>query len=196
MEPPTDEKIVEHVEARTKEIVITNINVKSNILKAQKKQREAYEKTHTKRTYTELSIGDSVLLHNSRNLARKGKADLRQKYDGPYTLYSITGKLAQLKNTNGLILKKSYSIDRLKLFNTEQQHIPEISNNKSTVEPEEPKKTEATNISKLVEKGTIQKLLHKLAKIRPTIPQAKSVCEHNALLKTSPIFSLVSEVII
>ena len=97
-----------------------NENVKENMKKAQEKQKKDFKKNSQRgRKFIHFSIGDKVLVHNSRRYNKKSKANLAQNYDGPYIVVNIEGTKVTLKNEKGLVLKKQYSVDRLKLFQEE-----------------------------------------------------------------------------
>ena len=102
-----------------------------NIQKAQKKQKEFYDKKHEVPT---LSVGSKVLLENTAQLQRKG-GKMDPRWLGPYVVHGYLGKgVYKLATPSGKILKKTANVSRLKCY-TER-----VSSMKTDGEADSPKK--------------------------------------------------------
>lgn len=88
---------------------------KQNITKAQRRQKDTYDKRHNTGS-TRLDLKDKVLLKNSKNEGRKGgKMDI--KWTGPYTISECLGKgRFRLQNKHGVALKQTIHASRLKRY--------------------------------------------------------------------------------
>ena len=90
---------------------------KQNIDKAQKNQKETYDRKHLPE---ELPVGTEVLLENTAQQQRKG-GKMDPVWLGPYTISKSMGKgVYELKNSDGEVLKKKANINWLKKFNRRQ----------------------------------------------------------------------------
>ena len=86
---------------------------KENIDKAQKSQKETYDRKHVQ---AELAVGTRVWLENTAQKQRKG-GKMDPVWLGPYTINRSIGKgLYELENDAGEIIKKKANISRLKLY--------------------------------------------------------------------------------
>ena len=95
--------IRDHVKAQTMQ----------NIDKAQERQKKSYDAKHQPLRFKE---GDTVLLRNLRNEARKGGKPERA-WSGPYAISKVLPKgLYKLLNDGGIELKASYNSSRLKVY--------------------------------------------------------------------------------
>ena len=109
---PESDDIEETVAALLKSREGAFTKAKENIDKAQKSQKETYDRKHVQ---GELSIGTRVWLENTAQKQRKG-GKMDPVWLGPYTINRSLGKgLYELKNGTGEILKKKANIIRLKL---------------------------------------------------------------------------------
>ncbi len=87
--------------------------VGSNILMAQQKQKETYDRKHLQE---ELNPGTEVLIENSAQKGRKG-GKLDDAFDGPYSIHECIGKgIYKIKNKKGVVLQKKVNISRLKVY--------------------------------------------------------------------------------
>lgn len=114
-----------------------------NSEKSQQKQREAYAK-RTQKKYRNVvySANDEVLLLNMRKRGRKG-GRMEPDFSGPYRINSVCGKLATLKNSQGIILKSKVNIGHLKPYRREQV-VPKTTKTQEDLEtPSLPKDTES-----------------------------------------------------
>jgi len=85
----------------------------ANIDKAQERQKKNYDAKHQPLRFKE---GDTVLLKNMRNNARKG-GKLEKSWSGPYTVSSVLPKgLYKLQNEHIDELKTSFNSTRLKTY--------------------------------------------------------------------------------
>lgn len=81
---------------------------KQNIDKAQKNQKETYDRKHLPE---ELPVGTEVLLVNTAQRQRKG-GKMDPVWLGPYTISKSMGKgVYELKNSDGEVLKKKANIN-------------------------------------------------------------------------------------
>ncbi len=77
--------------------------VGSNILMAQQKQKESYNRKHL---HEELSPGTEVLIENTAQKGRKG-GKLDNSFDGPYSIHEWLGKgIYKVKNKKLVVLQK------------------------------------------------------------------------------------------
>ena len=84
-----------------------------NIEKAQERQKKSYDAKHQP---LKLKEGDTVLLKNLRNEARKG-GKLERTWSGPYTISKLLPKgLHKLRKEDGTELKTSVNSSRLKIY--------------------------------------------------------------------------------
>ena len=84
-----------------------------NIEKAQERQKKSYNAKHQPLKFKE---GDTVLLKNVRNEARKG-VKLERAWSGPYTISKVLPKgLHKLRKEDGTELKASVNSSRLKIY--------------------------------------------------------------------------------
>lgn len=84
-----------------------------NILAAQSKQKEAYDRKHQAQVFP---VGACVLLENTLQKQRKG-GKLEPIWLGPYIISRDLGKgLYELSNEAGKVLKKKANIARLKEY--------------------------------------------------------------------------------
>jgi hypothetical protein len=82
-----------------------------NILNAQKKQKELYDRKHQPKVFP---VGAHILLKNTYQKQRKG-GKLKPLWLGPYTISRDLGKgLYELSNEAGMVLKTKANIARLK----------------------------------------------------------------------------------
>ena len=85
--------------------------VAENIKKAQKKQKQDFDRRHL--SGPGIRVGDAVLLRNNRRNDRNGGCAV--KWLGPYFVTSVSPKrVAMLKNRDGKILLKKYDIAQFK----------------------------------------------------------------------------------
>ena len=92
-----------------------------NIEKAQERQKKSQDAKQQPLRFKE---GDTVLLRNLRNEARKG-GKLERAWSGPYTISKVLPKgLYNLRNEDGTELKTSFDSSRLKIYyHSVQSHI-------------------------------------------------------------------------
>ena len=131
-----DEKVrfMMHVRDQVKAQAMQNIN------KAQERQKKSYDAKHQPLKFSE---GDSVLLRNMRNEARKG-GKLERAWSGPYTINRVLPKgLYRLRNEDGTELKTSYNSSRLKVY-----HPPVKSQPNKSTSAEKPAKSIADKVAK------------------------------------------------
>ena len=108
----------------------------TNIAKAQKQQKETYDRKHLQ---SELAEGSEVLLENTAQKLRKG-GKLDDAWLGPYMIHRHMGKgIYQLVNEKGKIMKKKANINRLKPF---KRRLPQCDPDSSTQLPEQAKMEE------------------------------------------------------
>ena len=106
-----------------------------NIEKAQERQKKSYDAKHQP---LKLKEGDTVLLKNLRNEARKG-GKLERTWSGPYTISKLLPKgLHKLRKEDGTELKTSVNSSRLKIY-----YQPVESQPKRNTSPEKPLKSGA-----------------------------------------------------
>ena len=107
--PDFDEKVrlMMNIREQVKEQAMINID------KAQGRQKKNYDAKHQPLCFKE---GDTVLLKNMRNEARKGGKQ-EKSWSGPYTVSSVQPKgLYKLQNEHGDELKTSFNSTRLKAY--------------------------------------------------------------------------------
>lgn len=117
-EEPTEDELQQIVKCRMEESRQVQEVVKKNIAKAQEKQKEQYQKRHSKgvKTY-EFSVGQKVSKRNNRNKYRQG-GKLEALWKGPYTITAIyENQRVQLKNIKTLI-----AYDQLQPYNESYLH--------------------------------------------------------------------------
>ncbi len=86
-----------------------------NILLAQKKQKETYDRKHQSQ---EFEINTLVMLENTKQKQRKG-GKLEPLWFGSHTIHRNLGKgLYEMANKEGKVLKQKANIARLKVYNT------------------------------------------------------------------------------
>lgn len=91
-----------------------------NILAAQKKQKETYDRKHEAKI---LPVGTLVLLENTLQKQRKG-GKLEPVWMGPYIISRDLGKgLYELTTKAGKVLKKNANISRLKKYKERKLQI-------------------------------------------------------------------------
>lgn len=91
-----------------------------NILNAQKKQKESYDRKHQPKV---LPVGARVLLENTKQKQRKG-GKLEPIWLGPYTISRDLGNgLYELSNEAGKVLKTKANIARLKEYQERSQNV-------------------------------------------------------------------------
>ena len=84
-----------------------------NIEKAQERQKKSYDAKHQPLKFKE---GDTVLLKNLRNEARKG-GKLERAWSGPYTISKVLPNgLHKLRKEDGTELRTSVNSSRLKIY--------------------------------------------------------------------------------
>ena len=108
----------------------------TNISKAQKQQKETYDRKHLQ---SELPEGSEVLLENTAQKQRKG-GKLDDAWLGPYKIHRQLGKgIYELANEKGMVLKKKVNINRLKPF---KRRHPESDNDSDAQPPKKQAKKE------------------------------------------------------
>ena len=97
------------------------VQVIKNIDKAQERQKKSQYAKHQPLGFKE---GDTVLLRNLQNEARKG-GKLERAWSGPYTISKVLPKgLYNLRNEDGTELKTSFDSSRLKIYYHSVQSHP------------------------------------------------------------------------
>ena len=84
----------------------------SNILSAQKKQKETYDRKHQP---AEIAVGTEVLLENTAQKQRKG-GKLEPAWLGPYVVHRCIGKGLYELSRDGKVVKKKANVARLKIY--------------------------------------------------------------------------------
>ena len=84
----------------------------SNILSAQKKQKEINDRKHQP---DEIAVGTEVLLENTAQKQRKG-GKLEPAWLGPYVINRCIGKGLYELSRDGKVVKKKANIARLKIY--------------------------------------------------------------------------------
>ena len=147
-----------------------------NISKAQKQQKETYDRKHLKE---ELQVGTEVLENTAQQQRKGGKMEPVRM--GPYTISRCIGKgLYELKNSHGDVLKKKANINRLTLF---KRREPKSSLQKPDQEPT--KKPESTSQEPRNKPTTPEKP-------KPTIKKPQSTSMETMSKKLLPPRSIVT----
>jgi hypothetical protein len=121
----------EHVECERHDI---NDKVKFHILKAQKKQKEYYDKKH--KTDLCFNVGSLVLKKDFRRKKRRGgKLDFR--WNGPYKIVSSLGRgLFKLEeNSSGKIVDRVNGVHLKKYFAMDSDDYPFLMHRQKTLSP-------------------------------------------------------------
>ena len=88
---------------------------RSNVGKAQEKQKKHYDAKHNNKTF--VKVGDKVLVKSMKNEGHKGGKLEPQFPGGPYTVAEDLGKgRYRLKDSHGEILKTAVNCHRLKIW--------------------------------------------------------------------------------
>ena len=95
---------------------------RSNIEKAQERQKRQYDAKHNSKTH--VKVGDKVLVKNMKNESRKGGKLEPQFPGGPYTIAEDLGKgRYRLQDANSKNLKTAINCHRLKIWRDPESAI-------------------------------------------------------------------------
>lgn len=115
-EEDIDQKIQMLLSSREKSLM----EAKINIVNAQEKQKETYDRKHLPDV---LSEGTEVLLENTKEKQRKG-GKMEPLWLGPYIVSrNINKGLYEIKNIKGKVIKKKANIKRLKIYNRRKESL-------------------------------------------------------------------------
>ena len=102
-----------HMQAMIEWAEEVNGKAKSNIEKAQEKQKKQFDAKHKPPTF---QPGDNVWVYNSRKDTRQG-GKLEWNWNGPCKIVEQTSRgTYHLQNEQGKLLKQAVSSNRLKLY--------------------------------------------------------------------------------
>ena len=102
-----------HMQAMIEWAEEVNAKAKSNIEKAQEKQKKQFDAKHKPPTF---QPGDKVWVYNSRKDTRQG-GKLEWNWNGPCKIVEQTSRgTYRLQNEQGKLLKQAVSSNRLKLY--------------------------------------------------------------------------------
>ena len=106
-----------HMQAMIEWAEEVNAKAKSNIEKAQEKQKKQFDAKHKPPTF---QPGDKVWIYNSRKDTRQG-GKLEWNWNGPYKIVEQTSRgTYRLQNEQGKLLKQAVSSNRLKPYIEEE----------------------------------------------------------------------------
>ena len=109
-----------------------NTKAKSNIEKAQAKQKQQFDAKHKPPTF---QVGDKVWVYNSRKDTRQG-GKLEWNWNGPFEIAEHTSRGTYcLRNQHGKLLKQTISSNRLKLYTGARCSSQEQDKEKQENEP-------------------------------------------------------------
>ena len=165
------------------------------MLKKHRRDERQIIKKRNKHNY-QFSVGEKVLIHNTRKASTKQKGNLEPNYVGPYLITKIDGKRVTVKNKDNQIIKTKYNSDRLKVFrdgNDAQQNTETKINSHSDQEKNSEEELKVSDyVSQIRSNGTLKKLLDFV--IGMNLSHPTNLATLNRCLKECPVQSFIAEV--
>ena len=111
--PPYKQQIQAYIDYITIGLEQVQTNAQQNIEKAQRKQKQYYDKFIKEKQFV---ISDKVLLYQSAQAKVHGDK-FREKWKGPYYIHDIvTPRVYKLRTIDQKVLKKVINTDQLKMY--------------------------------------------------------------------------------